>query len=58
MEEVSSIKSLGNNVLEVSSSDAESGPLPRRNQVAMELKRVRLLPVLELIFPTATIFAL
>lgn len=55
MEEVSSTESLGNNVLEVPSSDAESGPLLRRYQVTMESKRVRLLPVLELLLPTATI---
>ena len=58
MEEVSFIKSLGNDVLEVPSSDAESEPLPRRYQVAMESKRVRLLPALELFLPTATICTL
>ena len=55
MEEILSIKSLGDNVREVPPSYAESGPLLRRYQVAMELKRVRLLPVLELLLPTATI---
>ena len=58
MEEISSIKSLGDNVREVPPSDAESGPPLRRYQVAMELKRVRLLPVLELLLPTATICTL
>ena len=58
MEEVSFIKNLGNDVLGVPSSDAESEPLPRRCQVAMESKRVRLLPVLELFLPTATICTL
>ena len=39
---------------EVPSSDAESGPLLPRSQDAKESKLVRLLPVLDLMIPTAT----
>ena len=39
---------------EVPSSDAESGPLLRQSQDTKESKFVRLLPVLELIIPTAS----
>ncbi len=52
MEEV---QNPANDVGEVPYSDKENGPLLRRHQVAMESKRVRLLPVFELLLPTVAI---
>ncbi len=58
MEKTSLFNIDGDEDFEVSSSDAEGGPLLRRSQEAKESKLVRLLPVLELIIPTATTMVL
>ncbi|KAL2037397.1 hypothetical protein N7G274_009882 [Stereocaulon virgatum] len=55
MEQVPLIKDPASDVLEVPSSDVESEPDPRRYQIAMESKQVRLQPVLELLLPTITV---
>ncbi len=54
MEKTPFLKIDGDEDFEVSSSDAESGALLPRSQDAKESKLVRLLPVLNLMIPTAT----